>query len=179
MRVARLGLRRIATALGAVGALLLVAAPLLPLAEGVPVGGLRNSLFWRTPLVISIVFVFAAAAVPCALALRDSSTRGRILGPVLLIVSGIGTTLLALSLAASDLLDRCNWGYAYAGLTTGFMRPCVGLAGRYEEAQGLGTAMAGGTLLLVAGLVLPFTTKFDAAESERRRRRVRSLSYIS
>lgn len=165
-----------ATALAAAGAVLLAIAPFLPLAEGAPVSGLRNSLFWRPPGWDWLAFVVAAICVPVALALWDSRSRWRIAGPLLFAIAGTSVTILTVSLSASDIFDHCNWGPEY-GLTTGTFHGCSD-TGRYEDAQALGTAAVGGTLLLVTGLILPLTATFSPAESERRRRRLRSFSYM-
>jgi hypothetical protein len=178
MGVTRLGLRRLATGLAAAGGLLLAIAPFLPLAEGVAVDGLRNSLFWRPPGLDWIVLLAAAVVVPVALALWDSRSRARLAGPGVLVLAGAATALLATSLAASDTFHRCNWGsHPYGGVARGSMRGCSE-TGRYEPAQALGAATLGGTLLIAAGLLLPLSTRYAPAESELRRRRLRSFSYM-
>jgi hypothetical protein len=152
--------------------------PVLPLAENAPVEGLRSTLFWRGPVQNWAGFVLAALVVVAALALWDAHTRWRVLGPLLLAASGVASALQASSLAAGHLIERCNWGYPYAGLTTGFMRPCVGLYGRYEPAVALGAATLGGTLLIVAALLLSVSSRHSPADAETRRRRLRSLAYF-
>ena len=172
MRVARIGLRRIATALAAAGGVLLVLTPFLRLAEGAPADGLENSLFGRATIEVWSSFLLAGASVPIALALWDSASRARLAGPVLLVFSGVGSAVAALVLRSSEAFDPCFW----TGLRARYCS--YGEYAPYEASDALAAAVLGGTLLLVAGLLLPLTQRYSRVETERRRRRVRSFSYM-
>jgi hypothetical protein len=173
--IARISLGRLVTALAAGGAVLLVLAPFLRLAEGAPAEGLDNSLYARTTTEVWGAFLFASALVLVALALWDSASRLRLAGPLLLLAAGTGSALGALALRSDAVLfHHCSW----AGLSARYCDRSLKYYPLYEPSQALAAAALGGTLLVVAGLLLPLTTRYAPLESERRRRRLRSLSYM-
>jgi hypothetical protein len=174
VRVARVGLRRAATAFAATGGVLLVLTPFLDVAQGAPAEGLDNSLFARATFEVWAAFLLAAAVVPIGLALWDSESRARLAGPCLLVFSGAGSTLGAFYLRSSELFDPCFW----AGLRD---RYCAyGQYAPYEASQALSAVSSAARFSWAAGVVLPLTRRYPPVESERRRRRrrLRSFSYM-
>jgi hypothetical protein len=167
MRFARLQLRRIATAVAAVGALLLVVGPFFPLAEDAPYGREDvNSIFDRSPGITWSAFFAVAIIVPVALSVWDSRSRLRVAGPLVLLGSGVGAVLLAHHVRTGVALSDCGW------ILTGFPpRTCSTL----EPGPAAGLLALGGALVAVAGVLLLASLPLPPKQAEARRRRLRSL----
>lgn len=163
MRFARQRLRPFASTFAALGAFLVLLAFFLPLAEepGDRPLGLTGLAWWWVPLLT------AAVVLPFCFALWDSSSRFRALAPLVVLGAGISVFVVLGQLEGGWRLDSCAWSRC----------PQLGGGHRLEAGAAFGGAGLGALLIVIAGALLPLTRPLSKAESELRRRRVRSLIF--
>jgi hypothetical protein len=155
-------LRPLPSALATLGAVFVLLAFFLPVAERFedrPLG-LTGLAWWWIPLLAAVV------VLPFCFALWDSSSRFRSLAPLVVLAAGIGVLVVMAQLEAGWRLNLCAWS-----------RCPQGVGPRLDPGAAFGTARLGALLIVIGGALLPLTSPLPKMESELRRRRVRSLIF--